>query len=349
MSAGRAHALGAGAARPVALADFMASAAVAGSSRLFLADGPGPPATFVCGAYTFEGDLCRELLASLPAVVHVRPEPGGRLRAALDRLAREIQADVPGRQAILDRLLDVVLVHVLIEHFGGAGDPAPPWFRALEDPEVGRALVLMHAEPARGWSVAQLAGEVGLSRSAFARRFAEVMGTPPLQELTAWRMALAREELRDRAVPLAVIARDVGYASEYAFAAAFKRAHGEAARPLASRRRRGGCLSVRPRRPARRRPGPPSRRSPRDPPAAWRPRAAHGSSNSTRHLPSSRLHQRQPRAERAPRAALEAGDRACAVRPVAISSRATAAGSVLPALLFQITNPQPGSSRDQHE
>ena len=147
VSAGRAHALGAGAAQPVALADFMASAAVAGSSRLFLADGPGPPATFVCGAYTFEGDLCRELLASLPAVVHVRPEPGGRLRAALDRLAREIQADVPGQQAILDRLLDEVLVHVLIEHFGGDGDPRAAVVQGARGPR-GRPRARAHARRA---------------------------------------------------------------------------------------------------------------------------------------------------------------------------------------------------------
>ena len=226
VSAGRAHTLGAGSASAVSLETFMARSPVAGSSRLFLADGPGPPATFVCGAYRFDGDLCRELLASLPPVVHVRPEPGGRLRAALDLLAREIQADVAGQQAILDRLLDVVLVHVLLEHFGRAGDAAPPWFRALSDPEVGRALGLMHTDPARAWSVAELAAAVSLSRSAFARRFTAVMGTPPVHYLTGWRMSLAREELRDRSVPLAVIAHQVGYASEYAFAAAFKRAHG---------------------------------------------------------------------------------------------------------------------------
>lgn len=121
----------------------------------------------------------------------------------------------------------MVLVHVLREQFVRAGDSAPSWFRALDDPEIGRALGLLHADPALAWSVAHLAAEVGLSRAAFARRFAALVGTPPLQYLTDWRMGLAREELRDGSAPLAAVAEKVGYTSQFAFAAAFKRAHGE--------------------------------------------------------------------------------------------------------------------------
>jgi AraC-like DNA-binding protein len=129
---------------------------------------------------------------------------------------------------VLDRLLDVVLVGVLREHFGRAGAGAPPWYRALDDPQVGRALRALHADPARPWTVAALAAEVGLSRAAFARRFTALVGEPPLEYLTGWRMALAREQLRETRDGLAAVARAVGYGSEFAFAAAFKRHHGVA-------------------------------------------------------------------------------------------------------------------------
>jgi AraC-like DNA-binding protein len=86
----------------------------------------------------------------------------------------------------------------------------------------------MHAEPARQWTVADLAAEATLSRSAFARRFTDQLGVGPLAYLTEWRMALARERLRDSDDRLAAVARSLGYGSEFAFAAAFKRHHGAA-------------------------------------------------------------------------------------------------------------------------
>jgi AraC-like DNA-binding protein len=190
--------------------------------------GEGPAAVFFCGAYDFEGDLCRPTLDALPPTFRLRPAPGSTLRATMDLLGREILHDAPGQQALLDRLLDVALVQVLREHFTAADTSAPPWFRASGDPHVGAALRAMHAEPARQWTVADLASEATLSRSAFARRFTEQLGVGPLAYLTEWRMALARERLRDSDERLAAIARSLGYTSEFAFAAAFKRHHGSA-------------------------------------------------------------------------------------------------------------------------
>jgi AraC-like DNA-binding protein len=210
----------------VDLEQFLATGAVPGTPRRY-ANGPGPPSSeFFCGAYLFSGDLCGELLAQLPPVAHVRPQAGGPLRLALDLLAQELARDAPGQQTILDRLLDVVLVHALRELFTREGAGAPHWYRALDDPQVGAALRAIHGDPARGWSVGELAGEVGLSRAAFARRFSVLVGEPPLEYLTSWRMALARERLRDGDTGLAMIAQEVGYASEFGFAAAFKRRHG---------------------------------------------------------------------------------------------------------------------------
>ena len=174
------------------------------------------------------GRSVRPTLESLPATFQLRPEPGSTLRATMDLLGREMLRDEPGQQALLDRLLDVALVQVLREHFTARDAHAPAWFRASGDPHVGAALRALHADPARPWTVADLAAEAALSRSTFARRFTELLGVAPLTYLTDWRMALARERLRDSDRALAAIAQSLGYASEFAFAAAFKRHHGAA-------------------------------------------------------------------------------------------------------------------------
>jgi AraC-like DNA-binding protein len=197
------------------------------SRRISLGDHSDGPATmFFCGAYLFEGDLCDSLLAALPEMLHVRPAAGSTLRATLDLLAGEMLRDEPGQQTLLDRLLDVALVQVVREHFGSSTASAPPWFRGSMDVRIGAALRALHEDPAHPWTVAELADRAVLSRSAFARQFTELLGTAPLAYLNDWRMALARERLRDSDARLAAIATSLGYASEFSFAAAFKRHHG---------------------------------------------------------------------------------------------------------------------------
>jgi AraC-like DNA-binding protein len=199
------------------------------SRRMSLGEpGDGPRAAFFCGAYRFEGDLCRSLLRALPRTLHVRPPAGSTLRATLDLLAGEMLRDEPGQQTLLDRLLDVALVQILREHFHSEADDAPSWFRASADPRVGPALRALHEDPAHPWTVAELAVHALLSRSAFARQFTELMGMAPLSYLNDWRMALARERLRDSDARLAEIGSSLGYASEFSFSAAFKRHHGVA-------------------------------------------------------------------------------------------------------------------------
>ncbi|HEY8543783.1 MAG TPA: AraC family transcriptional regulator [Acidimicrobiales bacterium] len=212
------------------LAEVMAAGPLPGTARGYVVGPTDRPvdAVFFCGAYLFDGDLCDGVLTALPDTIVLRPAPGGALRATTDLLAREILSDAPGQQALLDRLLDVMLVLVLRHHFEAAGDAAPPWFRASADPGVGAALQAIHADPAAPWTVASLARVASLSRGAFARRFRELLGVPPLGYLTSWRMALARERLRDGHEGLAAVAAAVGYRSEFAFAAAFKRHHGVA-------------------------------------------------------------------------------------------------------------------------
>ena len=199
------------------------------SRRINLGDpGDGPATAFFCGAYRFDGDLCRSLLTALPEILHLRPSAGSTLRGTLDLLAGEMLRGEPGQQTLLDRLLDVALVQILREHFTTQTAAAPGWFRASSDARIGAALRALHADPAHPWTVSELAEHALLSRSAFARRFADLLGEAPLAYVNDWRMALARERLRESDERLAAIAGGLGYASEFSFAAAFKRHHGVA-------------------------------------------------------------------------------------------------------------------------
>ncbi len=198
------------------------------ATRMDFGGGPGDPTTFFCGAYTFEGELCAGLLAGLPDLTVVRARPGTTMRATLDVFAGELLQQAPGQQALLDSLLDVILVQALREQLAADVESAPGWFRAMNDPHVGAALQAIHAEPQRSWTVAGLAAEASLSRASFARHFTRHLDVAPLAYVTNWRMALAREQLRSADTGLAAIAHSLGYASEFSFAAAFKRHHGVA-------------------------------------------------------------------------------------------------------------------------
>ncbi|MFB8178984.1 helix-turn-helix transcriptional regulator [Streptomyces sp. NPDC055966] len=131
--------------------------------------------------------------------------------------------DEPGQDAVLDRLLDLVLVLALRTWCAGA-NTAPAWYRALADPAIRQAVGLLHEEHGRRWTVAELATHVGMSRAAFAARFPALVGEPPLAYLTGWRMTMAADLLRDGEVTVAAVAHEVGYEDPFAFSVAFKRA-----------------------------------------------------------------------------------------------------------------------------
>ena len=205
------------------------------------AGGTGAATGLVCGAYEFDADGPHPFLRSLPELIHLPAESlssGGTLEATVRLLCGEVEARDPGAQAVVDRLVDVLLIYVLREWLGRQEEGCLGWFGGLRDPQVGRALALIHGSPGRRWTIASLGAAVGLSRAAFARRFCALVGEPPMSYLARWRMTLAARALREREDPLSAIARQVGYDSEFAFAKAFKRLHGEAPGRYRSRNRR---------------------------------------------------------------------------------------------------------------
>ncbi|GAA1981889.1 AraC family transcriptional regulator [Catenulispora subtropica] len=188
-------------------------------------DGLPGATTVLRGTYEPQGDAGRRLLSTLPPVARIPANP--RTGAALDLLSAEAALDEPGQDAVLHRMLDLILVLALREGCAHSGLERPTWYRALSDSAVGAALERIHTEPAHRWTVAELAASAGMSRAAFAARFAELVGQPPLAYLTDWRMTLAADLLRDGSgTTVAAAARAVGYQDAFAFSVAFKRVKG---------------------------------------------------------------------------------------------------------------------------
>jgi AraC-like DNA-binding protein len=184
--------------------------------------GGGARTRLLCGAIRFEHPSARNLIGALPDVIQLDAAP---LQTTLAMLASETREPQPGGEAIITRLADVLVIQAIRGWL--AADPAAQtgWLGALRDPHLGRALALIHNDPAREWTVATLAAELAMSRSAFAARFSELVGVPAMQYVTDWRMQLARNRLRDGAT-VAEVAGELGYRSEAAFARAFKRVTG---------------------------------------------------------------------------------------------------------------------------
>lgn len=186
-----------------------------------------PQATiFLCGAYRFSGDIGSGLLNALPQVMPLTPSIGDPLRDVVSLLSRELAVIEPGQNTVLDRLLDILLVLAIRTSFRQS-PTAPRWYRAAANPRLQGALQAMHEKAGYPWTVPELADISGLSRASFARAFGEALAQTPMQYLTEWRMALARDYLRSGEKELAEIADLIGYGSPYAFAAAFRRHHGQ--------------------------------------------------------------------------------------------------------------------------
>lgn len=187
-------------------------------------DAGSPDVEFACGAYWLAGDRVPRHLR-LPGVIVVSPDDARRpqLRALLDLLRLEVSATSPGAGIAKPALLDLLLTHVLRQWLDEQDDALLP---EHVDPAVGLALDRLHAAPERPWTVQELSDVAGLPRRQFSRRFAEVVGRPPMRYLTTWRLTRGAQLLRESTYPLSGVARRVGYGSEFAFSAAFRREFG---------------------------------------------------------------------------------------------------------------------------
>ncbi|CAG6396229.1 AraC family transcriptional regulator [Streptomyces cocklensis] len=189
------------------------------------AEEPSPAsAVMISGTYQMRGEVSSRLLSALPQVLVLAGDAWSSPLPAL--LSEEIVRDEPGQEVVLDRLLDLLLIAVLRTWFARPEAAAPAWYAAQSDPVVGPALRLLHDDPARPWTVADLAARTGVSRAALGRRFTDLVGEPPMAYLTGWRLALAADLLREPDTTIASVARRVGYGSPFALSAAFKRVRG---------------------------------------------------------------------------------------------------------------------------
>jgi AraC-like DNA-binding protein len=191
--------------------------------------GGGEPTRFVCGYLMCDRRMSRPLFDSLPRLLRipVGDAPGAEWIADLLRVGvRETAHSNPGSASMLAKLSELLFVEAMRRYAASLPAGQKGWLAAMRDPQLGRALALMHAEPGRAWTVEDLAREVALSRSALGERFVELVGEPPMQYLTRWRLALAAQSLRAGGEPVGRIAERIGYDSEAAFNRAFKREFG---------------------------------------------------------------------------------------------------------------------------
>ncbi|HYR26490.1 MAG TPA: AraC family transcriptional regulator [Aquabacterium sp.] len=191
--------------------------------------GGGVACTLISGHARFDVDMAAPLIAALPPDMHVRglgEAPPLWLAIGLQFLAQEVAAPRPAQQAIINRLGDILFMECIREYVESVPAGSGNWLAALKDRALSAALAQMHRDPRRAWTVPELAQYACLSRSAFADRFTQVLGEPPLTYLTRHRMRLAARHLGCSTLPVNQVADRVGYASEAAFSQAFKRTYG---------------------------------------------------------------------------------------------------------------------------
>lgn len=177
------------------------------------------------GTFRIEAINAPLLLALLPRMIHIPPSEGrsARLGGVIRLIMEECDGDEPGKDMILQRMLEVLLVEALRWHGLPPHDERTGLLHGMRDPALARALAAMHTDVRADWTVASLARIAGQSRSAFAARFGTVLGCGPIEYLARWRMALAKDALLRGAKSLDRIADDVGYESASAFSTAFRK------------------------------------------------------------------------------------------------------------------------------
>ena len=225
---------------PVSMAPLLANQVeTAPGEVMTLTHGGGAVTRLVCGFLTAQDISRNPLLSALPRLfkVSMRGSSASWLESSMRFATEEATSTHAGSTTVLAKLSELVFVEAVRCYVDTMPDDRKGWLAGLRDRFVARALALLHARPAHPWTVEDLARRVGMSRSGFAQRFADLLGVPPMQYLAQWRLQLAAQQLRLTERPLASVAEDVGYESEAAFNRAFKREFGA---PPATWRRNAG-------------------------------------------------------------------------------------------------------------
>lgn len=172
----------------------------------------------------FDPYLAERLIRLLPDMLHLRThiDDGSWLQSTIQFIAQEAQQRLPGSETVITRLADILVIQAIRTWIESVREEEQGWIAALHDPKIGKAMSLMHRQPARDWQVESLAHEIGMSRSGFSARFTSMVGNTVKQYLTELRMQLAHRDLRETSDTLVKIAERVGYQSESAFNRAFK-------------------------------------------------------------------------------------------------------------------------------
>ena len=194
--------------------------------EIFRHGGGGAPTTIVCGVVRFDDPTAQQLVRLLPSIIRIEASSSPEMdwiQSTLRYMAAEARELRPGGETVITRLADILVIQAIRSWI--AQDPAAQkgWLGALRDKQIGRAISLIHRNPDHPWTVASLASEVAMSRSAFAARFTELVGEPAMHYMASWRMHVALTWLKEDKVTLAELASRLGYQSEAAFSRAFKR------------------------------------------------------------------------------------------------------------------------------
>ena len=199
--------------------------------KLRTGGGGDTDAHLMCGFFTCDVRPFNPLLDALPRFMRIGRGTSAATDALLEHflhLASIDNADKrAGAQSVLNKLSELLFIEAIRTYMDQLSSANTGWLSGLRDPLVGRALALLHARPARAWTLDELAGNCGASRSALVGRFTQLMGYPPIHYLTRWRMQLAARRLTERGAKVAAVAQEVGYDSEAAFSRAFKKFSGQ--------------------------------------------------------------------------------------------------------------------------
>ena len=181
----------------------------------------------VSNRFALAGNHANVLVRMLPPIVHIRDEQGkASLRWLVERMMQEMREPQPGGSLVIEHLAHMMLVQALRLHLADKTRSGVGWLFALGDKQMSLAITAMHDDPAHRWTLQALAARAGMSRSSFAQKFKQRVGTSPMEYLTQWRMLLAGSRLENSRDPISAIAPAIGYESEAAFSTAFKKIMG---------------------------------------------------------------------------------------------------------------------------